>query len=46
MAGDLQRIKLYAQKGFQIPQEIPINVWDAYEKLVETGYTKHLVKED
>jgi len=44
MAGDLQRIKLYAEKGFQIPQDIPSDVWDAYEKLVAAGYTKHLIK--
>lgn len=44
MAGDLQRIKLYPEKGFQIPQEIPANVWSAYEKLVEAGYIKHLIK--
>ena len=42
MVGDLQRITLYAKKGFQIPQEIPKDVWEAYEKLVEWGYTKHL----
>ena len=42
MVGDLQRIKLYAEKGFQIPQEIPADIWEAYEKLVELGYTKHL----
>ncbi|TSC78533.1 MAG: hypothetical protein G01um101433_198 [Parcubacteria group bacterium Gr01-1014_33] len=45
MVGDLQRIKLYAEKGFQIPQEIPEDVWKAYEKLVELGYMKHLVRE-
>lgn len=45
MVGDLQRIKVYAEKGFQISQEIPVNVWSAYEKLVELGYTEHLVKE-
>lgn len=45
MVGDLQRIKLYPGRGFQIFQEIPPNVWSAYEKLVELGYTKHLVKE-
>lgn len=45
MVGDLQRIKLYPGLGFQIFQEIPPNVWLAYEKLVELGYTKHLVKE-
>jgi len=43
MVGDLQRIKLYGEKGFQIPQEIPNDVWDAYEKLVQLGYTSHLV---
>jgi len=45
MVGDLQRIKIYSKKGFQIPQEIPDNVWQAYEKLVELGYTKLLIKE-
>jgi len=45
MAGDLQRIKIYPEKGFQIPQEIPDDVWQAYERLVEMGFNKHLVKE-
>jgi uncharacterized SAM-binding protein YcdF (DUF218 family) len=45
MVGDLQRIKEYPAKGFQIPQEIPTAVWDAYEKLVASGYTKCLIKE-
>lgn len=45
MVGDLQRIKIYPERGFQIFQDIPPNVWSAYEKLVELGYTKHLVKE-
>lgn len=43
MVGDLQRIKVYPEKGFQIPQEIPNAVWDAYEKLVEMGYTRQLI---
>jgi len=43
MVGDLQRIRLYAAKGFQIPQDIPDDVWRAYEALVEAGYDKHLV---
>ena len=46
MAGDLQRIKLYPAKGFQIHQEIPPDVWDAYEKLLSLGYDQHLVKEE
>jgi uncharacterized SAM-binding protein YcdF (DUF218 family) len=44
MVGDLQRIKLYPAKGFQIYQEIPQYVWHAYERLIELGYDKHLVK--
>lgn len=44
MVGDLQRIKFYPSLGFQIAQEIPAEVWDAYEKLVALGYDKHLMK--
>ncbi len=42
MVGDLQRIKIYPAKGFQIPQEIPGDVWAAYEELVKAGYDRHL----
>jgi hypothetical protein len=45
MVGDLQRIRLYPARGFQIAQDIPDDVWDAYEQLVEAGYDKHLVVE-
>jgi len=34
MVGDLQRIKIYPELGFQIPQDIPKEVWDAYLKLL------------
>jgi uncharacterized SAM-binding protein YcdF (DUF218 family) len=44
MVGDLQRLKIYPEKGFQIFQEIPEEIWEAYEQLVSAGYTKHLVK--
>jgi uncharacterized SAM-binding protein YcdF (DUF218 family) len=43
MVGDLQRIRVYAERGFQIQQEIPDEVWAAYEQLVKAGYDKHLV---
>jgi len=43
MVGDLQRIKVYPEKGYQIRQDIPDEVWAAYEELVEAGYNKHLV---
>lgn len=44
MIGDLQRIKFYPSLGFQIEQEIPDEVWQAYERLVALGYDKHLMK--
>ncbi len=45
MTGDLQRIKIYPQKGFQVYQDIPGEIWEAYERLVESGFNKHLVGE-
>ena len=44
MVGDLQRIKLYPARGYQIEQEIPERVWTAFELLVRGGYDKYLVK--
>jgi uncharacterized SAM-binding protein YcdF (DUF218 family) len=43
MVGDLQRMKVYPDRGFQIPQDIPDDVWEAFEKAVEAGYDKHLI---
>ncbi len=45
MLGDLQRIKIYPEKGFQTYQPIPDDVWEAYEKLVAQGFTSHLISE-
>jgi uncharacterized SAM-binding protein YcdF (DUF218 family) len=44
MVGDLQRIRLYPEKGFQIQQDIPGDVWDAFEELVKAGYDRHLLR--
>ena len=44
MVGDLQRMDVYARKGYQIPQDIPVEVWDAFHALVEMGYTGELVQ--
>jgi DNA-binding LacI/PurR family transcriptional regulator len=43
MVGDLQRIRCYPAKGFQIHQDIPDDVWRAYEELVKAGYDKYLI---
>lgn len=46
MVGDLQRIMVYPQKGFQIYQEVPHDVRDAYEQLIALGFTKHMMHEE
>ncbi len=43
MVGDLQRIREYPARGFQVHQEIPDDVWDAFGRLVEAGYDRHLL---
>jgi uncharacterized SAM-binding protein YcdF (DUF218 family) len=45
MVGDLQRIREYPARGFQIEQPIPDDVWDAYLELVRAGYDKYLLRE-
>jgi len=37
MVGDLVRIREYPAKGYQIPMEIPDEVWQAGRRLVELG---------
>lgn len=44
IVGDFQRIELYAQKGYQLPQYIPPEAWEAYHALVAMGYDSQLVK--
>ena len=45
MLGDLQRLWIYARRGWSAPQDIPAGVNDAYRRLVELGFTKHLLPE-
>lgn len=44
IVGDFQRMDLYAQKGYQLPQHIPEEAWQAFHQLVEMGYDKQLAK--
>lgn len=46
MVGDLQRVLVYPGLGYQVFQEVPETVMDAYKHLVSSGYTKHMIKED
>lgn len=43
LVGDTQRITLYAERGYAIPQLVPEQVKAAYERLVSAGYTGRLV---
>lgn len=43
MVGDLQRLRVYAECGFQVPVAIPATVWAAYERLVADGYDKYVI---
>lgn len=42
MVGDLKRILIYPDAGFQISQDVPDTVMDAYRLLIAQGYTAHL----
>jgi uncharacterized SAM-binding protein YcdF (DUF218 family) len=43
MVGDLQRIIEYPQRGFSIPQDVPDAVMEAYQQLVQAGFTSHMI---
>ena len=44
IVGDFQRIELYAQLGYQLPQYIPEAAWEAFHALVAMGYDAQLAK--
>ena len=45
MMGDLQRVWIYARRGWSAPQRLPDEVQDAYDRLVALGFTQHLIPE-
>ena len=44
IVGDFQRIDLYARLGYQVPQHIPEEAWQAFHALVAMGYDTQLAK--
>ncbi len=44
IVGDFQRMELYARLGYQLPQYIPLEAWQAFRTLVAQGYDKQLAK--
>ena len=43
MVGDLQRLDVYAERGFQTPVEVPQEVRLAWARLVADGFDKQLI---
>jgi uncharacterized SAM-binding protein YcdF (DUF218 family) len=43
LVGDTQRITAYAKRGLAIPQDVPIEVDEAYQRLVQDGFTSRLI---
>lgn len=45
LVGDIQRMKLFCEKGWQIKMDVPNEVWKAYEILVKRGYDRFVLKD-
>jgi len=45
MVGDLQRVKVYADRGFQTPMKVPTAVWRAYDRLVQLGFDRYVIRD-
>ena len=43
LVGDTQRLWVYAEQGWAIPQDVPEAVHAAYRRLVDAGYTARLL---
>lgn len=43
MVGDLQRLRVYEEKGFQAHVDVPANVWEAYQRLADAGFDKYVI---
>ncbi|WP_409493413.1 YdcF family protein [Amycolatopsis sp. cmx-11-12] len=43
LAGDTQRITVYAERGFAIPQAVPNDIANAYSNLTKAGFTERLI---
>ncbi len=44
IVGDFRRLDIYVQRGYQVPQFIPCQVQEAFQALVNLGYTAQLIR--
>lgn len=45
MVGDLQRLRVYEEKGFQAHVDVPELVWEAYRRLADAGFDRYVIRE-
>ncbi len=45
MVGDLQRLRVYEDQGFQVHVDVPNRIWEAYDRLVSAGYDHYVYKQ-
>ena len=43
MVGDIERIQKYPAKGYQTAHELPQDILDAYQYLIDQGFTHHMM---
>lgn len=43
LTGDLQRLRVYASLGYQVPVEVPEEIWAAFERLVGAGFDRYYI---
>lgn len=46
MVGDLQRLRVYEEKGFQAHTDVPAHVWEAYQRLAGAGFDQYVIREN
>ena len=44
MVGDLQRLRVYAELGYQAVTEVPDEIWQAYQRLAADGYDQYVIR--
>lgn len=42
MVGDLVRLRVYAERGFQVEMDVGDEIWETGQRLIRQGYDKHL----
>ena len=43
MVGDLQRLKVYAERGFPAETPVPPDIWAAWRRLADAGFDRYVI---